>query len=114
MRRPGLLLLTLAFLVGCGELGEPTQAELHAPAGDVTSCRATRSTTGCGPSIACTGTIAECASVGCWVVGTNLYLYGDGSWRDPEPEPGTWHFGPVEVAENGAAYDFACPPEAVR
>jgi hypothetical protein len=111
MMRLALLVSVLAVVTGCGaELQPETEAQRYAPAGDTTSCRATRSTTGCGPAIACTGTLAACAARGCWIVQTELYLYADGSWRDPEPEPGTWSFPPGYVASNGAPFDFGCSP----
>lgn len=112
-----------ALVVGCG--GEPlskiTEAEAYAPAANQ-SCYRTQSPTGCGPEFACSGTIDDCASGGCWIVGSGLYLYPDGSWRNPAPGNGSWSMSgdsPRQlmvggqsagtVAENGASFDFACP-----
>jgi len=117
-----LMFVCLAAL-GCGgrELERSlTDAQRSTPAGD-SSCYRTQSPTGCGPAIVCASTIDACAAAGCWIVGGGLYLYPDGSWRDPEPGRGVWSVvgGPPRtllldgtaagvVAEDGAPFDFAC------
>ena len=102
--------VALMFLAGCDGVLQPlTDAERYAPAGDVTSCHRTQSPTGCGPSIACVGTLAACVARGCWIEGTEIYIYADGSWRDPDPESGPWLIGGNAIAENGTPVDFACP-----
>lgn len=106
-------LITALLLAGCATepLQPGTDAERYAIVRDVASCHRTQSPTGCGPSIACTGTLADCISRGCWIVGSETYLYADGSWRDPDPRPGVWSIDAAGVAENGAAVYFACPTD---
>jgi hypothetical protein len=104
-----VVILTLSACAG-DPLQGGTDAERYAPAGDVTSCHVTRSPTGCGPEVQCSGALADCVARGCWISGTSTYLYPDGSWRAPYPQPGTWHFDAGKVLENGApADDFSCP-----
>jgi hypothetical protein len=106
-----MFLVAALSLAACGAepLQPGTDAERYLPAGDVTSCHSTRSPTGCGQQIACSGTLAACISRGCWIAGTVTYIYPDGSWRAPDPEPGVWSIDPADVAENGTDVDFACP-----